>query len=300
MVGSGSVVCADSAFASVRSAVHLHRKGLYFLGLVKTASRCFPKEFLESYPLQGRGDHVAVTSKMDGVNLIGCAWNDNKRKLIVGTCGTTLPGNPHEKKRWRVNQAGQVETYYKQVKRPKIVELYFSGAPAVDIHNHYRQGGLGLERSFQTQVWWMRVFCTILGMIETDAYVAYIRFHRGAHDMTHRGFAMQLATALANSHGATTARELRQRAQPTLDVLPFSPSAPTGHVLKPLIHCDRFESRRGTNNRAKLTCNICKRRASYYCGPCNEATNVVIPICGSGSERDCFVQHVRNCAPCDY
>jgi hypothetical protein len=136
-------VCADSAFASVRSAVQLHKKGLYFLGLVKTASRCFPKEFLESYPLQGRGDHVTVTSKMDGVNLIGCAWNDNKRKLIVGTCGTTLPGNPHEKKRWRVNEAGQVETYYKQVKRPKIVELYFSGAPAVDIHNHYRQGGLG-------------------------------------------------------------------------------------------------------------------------------------------------------------
>jgi hypothetical protein len=110
--GSGRVVCADSAFASVRSAVQLHKKGLYFLGLVKTASRCFPKEFLENYPLQGRGDHVAVTSKMDGVNLIGCAWNDNKRKLIVGTCGTTLPGNPHEKKRWRVNEAGQVETYY--------------------------------------------------------------------------------------------------------------------------------------------------------------------------------------------
>ena len=86
---------------------------------------------------------MSVTSRMEGVNLIGCAWNDSKRKLIVGTCGTTLPGSPHGRKRERLIDAGQIETCDKSVKRPRIVQLCFSAAPAVDVHNHYRQGALG-------------------------------------------------------------------------------------------------------------------------------------------------------------
>jgi hypothetical protein len=231
---------------------------------------------------------------MDGVKLIGCAWNDRKRKLIVSTCGTTLPGNPHAKKRWRVDDAGEIETYYKYVKRPKIVELYFSGAPAVDVHNHYRQGGLALEQSVQTRSWWMRVFCTILGIIETDTYAAYIRFHRGGPELTHEEFTTQLAVCLRdNNLGGARARELRTRPQPTLDVLQCSAGDGATHALKPLIQCQRFRDRRGTGTRAKLACGICKKRAHSYCASCYDVTNVIIPICGSGTGRDCFVRHAR-------
>jgi hypothetical protein len=241
-----------------------------------------------------------VTSEVGGIPLIGCAWNDNKRKLIVGTCGTTLEGSPHSKKRWRVNNTGEIETYYKQVKRPKIVELYFSGAPAVDIHNHYRQGGLALEQSIQTRTWWVRVFCTILGIIETDTYVAYIRFHQGAQELTHCEFTEHLALSLReNTFGRASARELRVRVQPTLDVLQCSIDRGPTHVLKPLIKHERFEDRRGTSTRAKLACEICKRRASTYCLSCYELTRALIPICGSGTSRDCFVQHARNRAVSD-
>ena len=57
--------------------------------------------------------------------------------------------------------------YDKKVKRPAVVEQYFDGANAIDIHNHLRQGGLELERHWQTQTWWHRNFATIIGICET-------------------------------------------------------------------------------------------------------------------------------------
>lgn len=298
--GSRRIVCADSAFASVKSAVELRKRGLHFLGLVKTATRSFPKQYLNSYPLAERGAHVAVTSSVDGIPLIGCAWNDRKRKLIIGTCGTTLAGNPHQKKRLRVSPTGETEVYYKQVQQPRIVELYFAGAPAVDVHNHYRQGGLALEKCLQTKTWWMRVFCTMLGIIETDAYVAYIRFCPHARGLSHRQFTLQLAAGLRDStSGAASRASRRLRLQSTLAPLPLSSACYTSHVLKPLLQCERFQSRRGTTTRAKLTCEICKRQAHSYCASCHEASGKTIAVCGSGTGRECLLRHAAQRATAD-
>jgi hypothetical protein len=298
--GSGRIVCADSAFASVKSAVELRKQGLYFLGLVKTATREFPKQYLESYPLRERGDHVAVTCNDGGTQLIGCAWNDRKRKLIVGTCGSTLAGNPHEKKRWRVSETGDVETYYKKVKRPRIVEMYFAGAPAVDIHNHYRQGGLALEEGLQTKSWWMRAFCTILGIIETDTYVAYVRFCPNASDLSHSQFTMRLAASLRDiASGASSRNALRSRTQPMLAPMPPSSAGYPSHALKSLLECGRFQDRRGTTTRAKLACSICKRRAHSYCASCQEDSGAIIAVCGSGTGRECLLRHAAQRALAD-
>jgi hypothetical protein len=294
--GTGRIVCADSAFASVKAAVALRKRGLHFLGLVKTATREFPKRFLDSYPLSERGAHVTVTSTVDGIPLVGCAWNDMKRKLVVGTCGTTLPGNAHQKKRLRVSDTGETEVYYKQVKQPRIVELYFSGAPAVDIHNHYRQGGLALEKNLQTKAWWMRVFCTILGIIETDAYVAYIRFCPHARGLSHR----QLAASLRDTAvGAVSRSALRSRAQPTLAPLPPSNAWYPSHALKSLLECERFQKRRGTNSRAKLTCEICKKQAHSFCASCYAASGKIHAVCGSGTGRECLLRHAAQRAIAD-
>ena len=45
-VRAGRIVCADSYFASVPAAAELKRLGLYFIGVVKTASRMFPQDYL--------------------------------------------------------------------------------------------------------------------------------------------------------------------------------------------------------------------------------------------------------------
>ena len=100
--GSGRLVVADSAFASVKSAIALKcTNGLYFHGLVKTAHRKFPKKWLNEVPIDVRGGHVVLETTEDGVNLRAITWNDGKkdkttgaivRKNIIASCGTTLLG----------------------------------------------------------------------------------------------------------------------------------------------------------------------------------------------------------------
>ena len=107
--GSGRIVVADSAFASVKSAVQLKSRGLNFLGLVKTASRKFPKTYLQAVDLEERGDHYVLTATEADVDLRAVTWNEGKkdnktgkiiRKNFIATCGTTLEAPPHKKKRW--------------------------------------------------------------------------------------------------------------------------------------------------------------------------------------------------------
>lgn len=107
--GTGRIIIADSAFASVKSAVNLKKEnGLFFLGLVKTASRKFPKAHLNSLEMERRGDHAVFTARESGVDLRAVTWNEGKKdkhgkivkKNIVATCGTTLPAPPHFKRRW--------------------------------------------------------------------------------------------------------------------------------------------------------------------------------------------------------
>ena len=53
--GSNRIVCADSYFASVGAAEELFRNGLRFIGVVKTATKGFPKTYLGSVELQTCG-----------------------------------------------------------------------------------------------------------------------------------------------------------------------------------------------------------------------------------------------------
>lgn len=55
--GSKRIVCVDSYFASVTTAMQLLKMGLRFIGVVKTSTRGYPMEALSVIPLQQRGDH---------------------------------------------------------------------------------------------------------------------------------------------------------------------------------------------------------------------------------------------------
>lgn len=66
--GSRRVVCADSYFASVTTAVQLLRMGLRFVCVVKTATRGYPMGALLVIPLEQRGEHRSfLHSSADGV-----------------------------------------------------------------------------------------------------------------------------------------------------------------------------------------------------------------------------------------
>lgn len=60
-----------------------------------------------------------------------------------------------------------------QVPWPMVVKEYFTAFPIIDIHDHYRQGTLVIERRWLTTTWWHRLFGTIWGQIVANAYFAY-------------------------------------------------------------------------------------------------------------------------------
>ena len=63
--------------------------------------------------------------------------------------------------------------WHKFVKRPKMVEEFFSCFSNVDIHDHYRQGSLEMERNWVTKKWYHRIFTTVFGICVVDAFFAY-------------------------------------------------------------------------------------------------------------------------------
>ena len=70
---------ADSAFASVKSAVALKQRGLFFMGLVKTAHRKFPKQWAQTVTIDSRGGHKVAQATESGVELRAVSWNDGKK-----------------------------------------------------------------------------------------------------------------------------------------------------------------------------------------------------------------------------
>ena len=52
---SNQIVCRDSYFVSVAAVQELHRLGMRFIGLVKTAHRNFPSNCLGAVTMEGRG-----------------------------------------------------------------------------------------------------------------------------------------------------------------------------------------------------------------------------------------------------
>lgn len=65
--GSACTVVADSAFASFKSAeALLQHRGLYFIGLVKTATKGFPKNWMQQYKYHECRAHVVLQAKPNG------------------------------------------------------------------------------------------------------------------------------------------------------------------------------------------------------------------------------------------
>jgi hypothetical protein len=192
--GTRRIVVGDSGFASVPTAVALREQGMFFTGAVKTAYASSPKvACLEILQDAQKGSCVWYTAKVRDTPLLFLGWKDKTSKSFVTTIGNSSLGNPHVRWYNKLIDGGEQEVEVR-IPRPAVVEKYFSNANAIDVHDHYRQGGLALERSWRTHTWWHRVFATLLGMCETDAYLAF--YHFGGHEVEHSRFTRALAAQL--------------------------------------------------------------------------------------------------------
>jgi hypothetical protein len=214
--GSGRYVVMDSAFGSVKTCIALFvHLGLFCIGMVKTASRCFPKKWFSDWyrdgsvrdPGTGRRLHAPGTwktfqSTFDAVGqlqkLIAVGWHDIKLKTIISTCGTTVRGTDAVKTRHKkvyengegiiiiniivINIIERTVRYERLVPRPSLIEMFFNIFGKIDQHDHFRQGSLRMEEAWKTLTWWHRIVATILGIIFTDCYLAYkhneLKYHR--------------------------------------------------------------------------------------------------------------------------
>ena len=140
--GSNRIFCAESYFASVGAAEELFRNGLRFIGVVKTATRGFPKTFLTSVELESCGDFFAL-KRLAGDNkpaLGAFVWMDRERRYFILTTGSLEARTPFVRCRWRyVDQTPNAapEQVMFSIKQPQIAEVYYSTCAAIDSTTGY-------------------------------------------------------------------------------------------------------------------------------------------------------------------
>ncbi|XP_051167804.1 uncharacterized protein LOC127285709 [Leptopilina boulardi] len=278
--GTGRIVVGDSWFASVKTAIELRKQGLYFLGIVKTATKMYPMTEAKARCPKKSGKKAVATATVNGTDLTCVAWKDKKVFTFIGSCGTTLNGEPAKKN--RIDADGNVAI--KIVPRPKIVEEYFDGAPAIDIHNHIRQSGLALENSWSTQQWHHRMFASLFGIIEANAYLAF-KFFKKEKSLKHSTFVEALSQQLFNNQWVV-------EEQAKVVVNEADTSLRDNHTLVQLsIGDDR--------QRVQRRCRICSRvfnrvqKSSYRCSGCGD--NAI--ICSPTTGRTCFSYHIIHGIP---
>ena len=292
---TGRCVNGDSAFASVQTAVACSSVGLHFTGLVKKASKKFPKAYLSEVDLPVRGDHaVCISNPTSSCRLLAVAWNGGKkRKLIVSTCGvTTLAEAPASRTRYKNVGDGTSVAVKRETPWPQLVRNYFHAACACDVNNHYRQGSLAMEESWGTHTWWHRVLATVLGTIEADAYLAYVAISSDKELLSHRAFVEVVSEALIFNDFAGTVgpKTTRKRSRQQTDA---EEGVVSSHDLQLLSSVARMPTNNGPGRHQK-TCRVCRRKTSYFCTACsNVKKGYFFGICGPGSGRgmECFNEH---------
>ena len=114
--GSRRAVNADSAFASVTTAIACRKNGMDFTGLVKAATRMYPKNCMDEVEFPELGDDVTLVANVEGHNIMAHAWGNKVRKYFISTHSTTLPGKPSSKRCWRemLNEDGDERSLKKK------------------------------------------------------------------------------------------------------------------------------------------------------------------------------------------
>ena len=270
--GTGRVVIGDSWFGSINTTTALMKEnGLYAIMIVKTAHKKYPRFLLkENDP--ARGEWNSATSNIDGIPLLAVCFKDLQVKQFISSCSTSLPGEPRMTK------------HHGPIKRPQVAERYLKHAAGIDIHNHVRTGGMGLEDAWMTKNYINRQFAGVLGFVFSNAYLAMRYFFPQSSENfsyvvgDHTMFKMALCNHLI--HFAEVIQKV-----------PSNIPGTNVHKLKLLDDSGRKQAR----------CYYCyhgrmqkkDQKTSYYCLECGISKH----ICAPTTDRDCFTEHLIHGMP---
>ena len=301
---SGRVVIGDSWFGSLHFAMMCRQNGMHAIGMVKTNFSGFPKRWLRAHCGKERGDHVVCSTEIDGERYIAVGENDKCIKTFISTCATTLPGAPAHKKRHSDDGKRIAD---RLVKRTKTSETYYRGMPMVDINNHLRQDGLGLELAFGTHDCMIRQLTSIIGMTEVNSFesrVYFAKFKRSHEENT-------AALALRMMGGP----RLEQRSSPrrhasasrsAVSAASTATSASTSNDVHEIAKFDDGTLKMWNLKSRQQKCVYCLRttgehhNTGFYCKKCagvGSPTHAAICMPIHKCHRQCFALHCANGMP---
>ena len=316
--GSNRIVCADSYFASVGAAKELYRNGLRFIGVVKTATRGFPKTFLTNVELNQRGDFFALASdsadELDPA-MAAFVWMDRERRYFIATAGALSEGTPYTRCRWRqVSQDPNAppERVTMTIKQPQIAEIYYSTCGSIDKHNRYRQDDLRIEKKVETKDWSVRVNLSIFAMIVVDTWLVYNAFKNGGATQQRKCLQKEFYSILAeelidNSYDSRGGGTRRSRSSPNgtsyqeACIRAVESGCARAGVLTHLTPVKRLKNAHGerTSFRYQGRCKECQKKTTWQCSDCNDNEKTVY-LCATKNGKRCFLDHIaRNHANLD-
>lgn len=300
---SHRILIGDSAFSSIKLALEVLKKGLYYIGSLKTNTSLFPMKALRNKDLQ-RGETFAMEAGTEveiggkKAKVMTAAWRDKGKtnKTVLATAGSTDNGKPVKRYSWSLYYSLKTLKIYpvkqsRDVERSDVVARDFDNFHWIDVIDHLRQGILRLHEFWQTHSFLLRVWATILGIIFTDAYFVWLKINQlKPQDNPYIDFIDRLAFQLIGDEDKVRTRPKKKRKTHASTAFSQTPDLPT---LKSIKETKEYAGRKG---QVQLRCNegcgsdTGATRTSYCCRLCYETGETIIPLCAAGP-TPCFFTH---------
>ncbi len=320
---SKRVVCGDSYFASVGCAEELLKYDLRFIGVVKTATKKFPMNYLNRVQFHGaRGERKGLVRYQKDSNkpeMVAFAWLDRERRYFISTAYGLDAGKPYYRDRYRQLEEGckftpaqKVQLY---VPQPKACEVYYDTCAAIDHHNRDRVDTLKIDKKIKTKDWAKRVNFTILSMILVDCWQVWSKITRnkkGEEIESQKEFYSHLATELIKNRYDERIGSNKRSASGTLmsdelvDPVTQRPRAGTGIHLSPTKRLRKDKDGQDTTFRAQGRCMVCKVHLStWQCSQCLDDIKADPSVkrsgwvCGTTKNQQCFKEHCKQVHDCE-
>jgi hypothetical protein len=307
--GSDRIVCADSYFASVVTAVELKRIGLRFIGVVKSATRRYPMAYLSQLEMTSRGEWKGLVT--DGISdgscdLMAFVWVDRDRRYFISTASNLNRGWNPVRYRWRqvdTSPDADPERVEINIAQPVAAEVYYSCCAMIDRHNRSRQDTLMLERKLGTWDWSTRVNLSIFGIIVVDTWLAYSQCtgigKSAGREEKQKDFYSALAKELVdnqyNSVGSRkVGRDELDKDSPTISRTGEPQCGLSAH-LTPTKRKRKNKDGTIKNQRQQGRCLVCSKKTTYVCSVCKDVETIESKepwICYTTGGKLCFAQHL--------
>lgn len=291
------IVAVNRAFSSVECLQACEAAGFKYMGAIKKNPIKFPAAYLEKYGEQlgkeARGAMKILSSSyrlpMDPDDFpprdMYCVWWKGKQTVsLLTNCSTTeiihmpLP----------LNSYGDVAT----MTHPKCLDVYFKGVTAVNVHDYYREGKMGIERSFKSiQSGWHQIFASVWGMIIMDAFFAWMStsldFHRHDPEL--------VASDLFQFCGRLAFQMINNGYDESVMIHPnLAQTACEEHKLVSVQVAIQQLDREHSHKDWQLKCKICGGKTRKFCLKCSSIENKkLFGICSDSTAKmkTCFAVH---------